>query len=226
MILLHNQTAGALIAVAIALGACGGAGGVAMAQAPNPDDHPGHHPASDAAQAPAARAMPAERGRMGGMRATAAGGGGMMPANMPRMMQMMCRSMAMHAQMGLAGMMPLRHIEGEIAFYKAELRITDSQAPQWNAFADAMRGQATAGHAAWQGMSQSDVAAVPDMIEHRIVVLSARLEAMKTMLTAFKPLYAVLSDDQKKITDALLTERGMAVGPGMGMGMGGTDGGR
>jgi hypothetical protein len=160
------------------------------------------------------------------MRASGAGGGSMMAGDMPRMMQMMCGSMAMHTEMGLAGMMPLRHVEGQIAFYKAELRITDSQAPQWNAFADVMRGQAATGQA--QGPSQSATASVPDMIEHRIAALSARVEAMKTMLAAFKPLYAVLSDDQRKTADALLLERGMGAGPHMSMGMGpsGTDGGR
>ena len=34
------------------------------------------------------------------------------------------------------------HIEGRIAFLKAELKITDAQLPQWNTFADALRSDA------------------------------------------------------------------------------------
>ena len=34
------------------------------------------------------------------------------------------------------------HIEGRIAFLKAELKITDAQQPLWNAVADAMRASA------------------------------------------------------------------------------------
>ena len=34
------------------------------------------------------------------------------------------------------------HIEGRIAFLKAELKITDVQMPQWNAFADTLRANA------------------------------------------------------------------------------------
>ena len=37
---------------------------------------------------------------------------------------------------------PTRHIEGRIAFLKAELAITDAQLPQWNAFADTLRARA------------------------------------------------------------------------------------
>ena len=41
-----------------------------------------------------------------------------------------------------AGIAGLRHIEGQIAFYKAELHITDAQTAQWNAFADTLRSGA------------------------------------------------------------------------------------
>jgi len=34
------------------------------------------------------------------------------------------------------------HIEGQIAFFKAELAITEAETPQWNAFADVLREQA------------------------------------------------------------------------------------
>jgi hypothetical protein len=40
--------------------------------------------------------------------------------------------------------MMTEHIEGRLAFLKTELKITDAQLPLWNAFAQAMRDNATA----------------------------------------------------------------------------------
>ena len=42
------------------------------------------------------------------------------------------------------GMMPMmmypsQHVEGRLAFLKTELKITDTEVPQWNAYADAVR---------------------------------------------------------------------------------------
>src|SRR5579864_6917735 len=42
---------------------------------------------------------------------------------------------------------PTRHIEGRIAFLKAELKITDAQAPQFDKVAQAMRDNAKIGRA-------------------------------------------------------------------------------
>src|SRR5262245_45184860 len=39
-------------------------------------------------------------------------------------------------------MNPSQHVEGRLAFLKTELKITDAQAPQWNAYADALRANA------------------------------------------------------------------------------------
>ena len=53
----------------------------------------------------------------------------------------------MMGMMGPGGMMSMMmsmagHVEGRIAFLKTELKITDAQTPQWNAFADALRANA------------------------------------------------------------------------------------
>ena len=55
---------------------------------------------------------------------------------MPTMMRMMQAGMMPPGGMGG---MPFDHIEGHIAFLKAELGIADAQLPRWNAFADALR---------------------------------------------------------------------------------------
>ena len=49
---------------------------------------------------------------------------------------------APQSMMGYGMMNPAQHIEGRLAFLKTELKITDAQAPQWNAYADALRANA------------------------------------------------------------------------------------
>ena len=91
-----------------------------------------HHPAGGAgAQAPPQ--MPA--GMKGGM-----GGDKEMMANSP-MMKMMSMRKAMHGG-DAAGMAMIDHVEGRIAYLRAELRITDAQAGAWDAFAAALRANA------------------------------------------------------------------------------------
>jgi hypothetical protein len=60
---------------------------------------------------------------------------------------MMGQQGGMGMGMGMGGM-PFEHVEGRIAFLKAELKITDAQAPQWNAFAETLRSNAMSHRAA------------------------------------------------------------------------------
>ena len=101
-----------------------------------------------------------------------------------------------------------RHIDGQIAFYKAELKITDAQSPQWNAFADALRGSATRLHQTMaHGTDAKEVVTAPERMQRRVTMLTAQLDAAQTVLAAANPLYAVLTDEQKKVADELMTER-------------------
>jgi len=134
--------------------------------------------------------------------------------------------MGMSGQMPTMGMMQTmmngmqmmaRHVEGRIAFLKTELKITDSQLPQWNAFAQAMRDNG----AAMQGMQgmmmgMSQDGKFPDKLAAQEKMLSDRLEAIRKLKAAADPLYAVLSDDQKKTADELMVSP-MGVMTGMGM---------
>jgi hypothetical protein len=167
------------------------------AQGQRPPMPPGQPPMAQMPNQPGA--MPMKPGGQG-----MAMGGDMM--KMMGMMQMMQGGMAQMG-MGPAGMRGLQHIEGQIAFYKTELKIADAQAPQWNAFADAIRSSAKTERTALQGMMQaSGPGSAPEQIERRIALTTAQLDSMKTFLTAAKPLYAVLSDEQKKTADELLAE--------------------
>lgn len=109
---------------------------------------------------------------------------------------------------GMSGMMPMMgmmrmmqgpaHVEGRIAFLKTELKITDAQSKPFADFAAALR-QAAVGmrgnHMGMMGMSNS---ALPQHLEHMEKQLSARLDALRTIKAALTPLYAVLSEEQRK----------------------------
>lgn len=112
----------------------------------------------------------------------------------------------MRMMMGQNGMpMMAKHIEGRLAFLKTELKISDAQLPLWNAFAQAMRDNATAMQAmphAMMGMSKA--ATLPDKLAERETMLAARLEAVRKLKAAADPLYAALNADQKKTADEIM----------------------
>ena len=156
--------------------------GPAPAQQPQ---HEAHHP-----PAPPAAAGP---GMPGGM-----AGGGEMP-----MMSMM-RMMMGRDGMSMMGAMA-RHVEGRLAFLKTELKITDAQLPLWNAVADAIRANAkTMGDMSGGMMGGSQTATLPDKLAMREKMMTAHLEALRKFKAAADPLYAALSDEQKKTADELL----------------------
>ena len=140
----------------------------------------------------------------------------------PQMMDMMANMMKMMRadQMGLSGMnMPnggmVDHIEGRIAFLKAELKITESQTKLWLAFADALRGNAKRfQEGAGQMMSGSDSPALLARLDTQEKLLTARIEGLKAMKNALAPLYAALSEEQRKSADALLAPQMGLAGQG------------
>ena len=99
------------------------------------------------------------------------------------------------------------HIEGRLAFLKAELKITEAQLPQWNAFAAAARASATQMNDMMKGSammmpggSQSTLPQRLDLIEKH---MSAHLDMLRKLKSALLPLYTSLSDEQKRSADAL-----------------------
>ena len=103
------------------------------------------------------------------------------------------------------------HVEGRIAFLKAELKITEAQMPQWNAFSDALRENARrmGGMSAMMmqgGMMGQDSASVnaPDRLDRMEKMMTTMLEAIKATRATLAPLYAVLTDEQKKVADQLI----------------------
>ena len=114
------------------------------------------------------------------------------------------------------------HVEGKLAYLKAELKLTDAQTPRWNAFADALRtsGQKVAQYCA--SMKEQSGKAMPSgiiqqlgLMEHSMAV---HLEAVRTIKAAAEPLFGVLTEEQKKTADQAMTgvmELGM-IGGGVG----------
>lgn len=145
---------------------------VSNAQTAPADQHKGHHP-DQTQPAPAAPGMAG-----GGMM-----GGGMMGG-------------------GMMGGMHAKHIEGRLAFLKAEIKITPAQEAQWTKFADVVR--ATAKTAQAGGPMGSKPATAPERMGNYEKHLATRLETVRAVRAAFDPLYNSLSDEQKKIADELM----------------------
>ena len=103
--------------------------------------------------------------------------------------------------------MPGRHIEGRIAFLKAELKITDAQAPQFDKLAAAMRENAKAKQEAFEQLraDRDKPRTALDNVEMRAKFAALRTANAQRFLAAFKPLYESLSDEQKKAADELFT---------------------
>ena len=158
---------------------------ISQAQSAPGGDHKDH-------QTQAAPAAPGGMGMKGGA------GGGMMGGDMGRMMA------TMHG--GMMGDMPLQHVEGRLAFLKAELKITAAQEPQWTRFADTVRGIAKTAQGAMQPMMQAGAksATTPERLGRYEKTLVNRLETVRVLKGAIEPLYTLLSDEQKKTADELL----------------------
>jgi hypothetical protein len=152
--------------------------------------------------------------------ATASEQPGVAPSmSMMNMMGQQYQGMPMMNMMGQGGMgmmrqgaMPMAdmgdHLEGRIAFLRAELGVTELQISQWNAFAQALRDGAATLRKAQASVPQPTAGSI-DFLQ-RVTLqeqwLGARLDGLKAAKTAFTALQAVLSDDQKKIAEKLLTQ--------------------
>jgi len=108
----------------------------------------------------------------------------------------------MSAMHGMTSMMATDHVEGRIAYQKAELAITDAQLPEWNAVAAVVRLNAKAIQNGMAKMAKDGApTAAPARGEMMVTMMSERLEGMKRLVEANKALYPVLTPDQRKTAD-------------------------
>lgn len=135
------------------------------------------------------------------------GQGGMM-GGAPMGPWMMGRNGMMGGQGGtsMCGMMN-HQMSGRLAYLKAELQITGAQEPLWNAYADAVqntlqsmvgRCNTMMGGTAWNSLS------LPDRLARHEQFMAVQVDALRTIDKSLKPLYAALSDAQKKVADQLI----------------------
>lgn len=125
---------------------------------------------------------------------------------------------------GMGGMMMgqrgnmTAHIDGRIAFIKAELGITEAQKPAWDEFEKAMRAHFSQMQTMRQsmmskmkGMMQGEdqkPMPAPEMLSTRISMMESHLAEMKTMQAAVEKLYAALDAKQKEKADQLVMGMG------------------
>ena len=100
------------------------------------------------------------------------------------------------------------HIEGRLAFLKVELAITDAQSAVWETFADTLRAQVAETKALRESRSRDRndrprLNAV-ERLERAEQRLSRALANQRQLKTTIEPLYAALSEDQKRVADKLL----------------------
>jgi len=98
------------------------------------------------------------------------------------------------------------HIDGRLAYIKAELKVTDAQESLWNAYAAAAHENANTMVARCTTMmgKRGSQASLPDRLDQNEQLMAAQLDALRSMNNALKPLYAALTDGQKKTADQLV----------------------
>lgn len=106
-------------------------------------------------------------------------------------------------------------IEGRIAFLRAELKITNAQAAAFDNVANVMRENDSARRAAFEARQQrGQQASLLDRLDQRQKGAESMAAATGKLKAAWAPLYASLSDDQKKTADELFApQRGHRMGP-------------
>jgi hypothetical protein len=95
-----------------------------------------------------------------------------------------------------------------VAALKADLKITEAQMPAWNKFADALLTAAKSMEESMEGMHKQmmqsgGTASLPQKLEHQAKMAAGHLASLQAIKAALDPLYASLSDEQKKIADGL-----------------------
>jgi hypothetical protein len=107
--------------------------------------------------------------------------------------------------------LPSERIEARLAYAKAALKITPAQEARWNALADVLRRQATAMDqqvTRRRTENRDQPVSAIERLTRRQTMMAEAASRLNEVLDAAKPLYATLTDDQKKEADALLSHGG------------------
>jgi periplasmic protein CpxP/Spy len=105
------------------------------------------------------------------------------------------------------------HIDGRIAFLKAEIKITPDQEAQWAKVAQVLRDDSAERRKAFEDMRGAGGANPPprtalQRLEGEARMSTLRAQQSSRFLAAFRPLYDSLSDEQKKAADDVMAPHG------------------
>lgn len=106
---------------------------------------------------------------------------------------------------------PGRHIEGSLAYLKAELKITADQEGAWQKFADVVRENVKARTEMWQSRRQAakepardERPGATERLDRRLQAMEQNMGMFRNMTNAAKTLYAQLSPEQQALADQML----------------------
>jgi protein CpxP len=100
------------------------------------------------------------------------------------------------------------NVEKHIKALHATLKITPAEEPQWANVAQTMRGSAVELDKAIdkREANMGSASAVDDLSAYGDIA-QAHADSVKRLAAAFSPLYAAMSDDQKKTADGVFAQR-------------------
>lgn len=102
---------------------------------------------------------------------------------------------------------PQSAADQRIQALRAQLHITDAQTPQWDAFAQAMRTNATSTDTLFrQRASAAATMSALDNMKSYAQVARAYADNTEALATAFEALYDVLNNQQKQTIDTLFRQ--------------------
>jgi hypothetical protein len=106
--------------------------------------------------------------------------------------------------MGMGGMAG-PHLEGRLAYLRAELGITDAQRSAWDAYAAAVKKTMEGMQGMHQSMMQAMASGTPvERVAARVSAMESRIASLKELQPALASLYGTLTAEQKQKADQLL----------------------
>jgi hypothetical protein len=106
-------------------------------------------------------------------------------------------------------------VEGRLAYAKALLGITDSEAAAWKAYGDVSRANVRSLEAAQRAMIDAErTGSVIDRLHAQTAMMQAQLDARKALLPATEALYKALTPDQQERADVIFLLLGTTSGAG------------
>jgi len=99
---------------------------------------------------------------------------------------------------------PSAEVEAHIDALRSELKITQAELPQWNAFAAVMRENAASMEQLYRQRSEQEATMnAVQILESYRAFARAHVRDLNRLVPAFKKLYASLSPEQQKTADAI-----------------------